>query len=98
MAVNLISFPFRLHRNGRLATVEQDSDDHHAEEIAVICMSRPNERDLVPDFGINDPAYETLHREELEAQVEMFEVPVSIAAVEVEDVDDTKQDVTIHFE
>lgn len=98
MSVQLISFPFRLRSNGRLATVEQDTDEHHAEELAVIILTHPGERDLVPDFGVNDPAYETLHEAEVAAQAELFEVPVNIQSVDVEYLDDSTQDVTVEFE
>lgn len=94
----MISFPFRKNQNGRIATVEQDSDAHHAEELAVLALSRPGERDLVPDFGIDDPAYETIHQAEVEAQIELFEVPVVITRMDVETVDDTRQNITLTFE
>lgn len=98
MAVNLISFPFRLRQNGLLATVEQDSEAHHSEELAIIVLSRPGERDLVPDFGVNDPAYEDLHESEVAAQVELFEVPVTISSVDTEYLDDSTQEVILNFE
>lgn len=98
MAVQLISFPFRLRANGRLATVEQDTEEHHGEELAVIILTHPGERDLVPDFGVNDPAYETLHEAEVSAQAELFEVPVTVHEVHVEYLDDSTQEVTVEFE
>lgn len=98
MAVQLLSFPFRLQSNGRLATVEQDSDDHVAEELAIIVLSQPGERDLVPDFGVNDPAFDTVSREQVEAQVDLFEVPAAIQDITAVTVDDTRQIITIAFE
>lgn len=98
MAVQLLSFPFRLLPNGRLATVEQDSEAQVSEALAQVVLTRPGERDLVPDFGVNDPTYDTIYQSQIEAQVEEFEIPCTITAVAVNDRDETNQDVTIYFE
>jgi hypothetical protein len=98
MAVNLLSFPFRLRPNGQFATVVQDSEDHHAEEIAAIVMTIQGERDLVPDFGISDPSFDTVHEGEIISQVQMFEVPVDIKSVRVDFPNESTEYVTIDFE
>lgn len=96
--MQILSFPMRIQANGRLATVEQNSDDHLAEELAIICLSRPGERELVPEFGIDDPAFDEIHPDQVRAQASIFEVPVDVIDVVSDDVDDTVQDVTIYFE
>jgi hypothetical protein len=40
---------------GHIATVESESDQGQAQEIAVLCSTRRGERALVPDYGISDP-------------------------------------------
>lgn len=98
MTVQLLSFPFRLMPNGRLAKVDQDSEEQVGEAIAALVLTHPGERELVPELGINDPAFDTLYSSQIESQVEDFEVPCTITDVLVQYTDDTRQDVIIFFD
>lgn len=59
--MRLLSHPFRLTAAGDVATVEEGTEDAAAEAVAIICLTRKGERDLVPDFGITDPAHHSLN-------------------------------------
>lgn len=56
--MELLSHPFRLQRNGSVATVTDGTDEANAEGIAILAMTRKGERDLVPDFGLADPTFD----------------------------------------
>lgn len=78
----LLSHPFRLGPGGSIATVEQHSDQHHAEAIAVLMSTRRGERVLAPTFGTSDPAFAEVDAGELAAQVALFGPPVTITDVD----------------
>lgn len=77
----LLAHPLRLRRDGRLATVTDGSDDHHAQDIAVIIGTRPGERQLAPEFGVTDPTFDELDTAELVAQVGTWGPPRQITDV-----------------
>lgn len=68
----LLAHPLRLRPGGQLSTVDEGSDAHAAQDIAVLIGTRPGERDLVPEFGLEDPAFDELHIAELTAQVAVY--------------------------
>lgn len=74
--VKLISYPFRFH-NGVLVTTE-DGMDYYAEELAMLIKTHPGERELVPDYGIEDPTFNNLNRSELLEKISLFGPPVEI--------------------
>lgn len=99
MVAQLISFPMRIQSNGRIALVEQDSTNHIGEELAILVLSRPGERDLVPSFGIEDPAFEGgVSQEEISSQVAVFGIPAEITEVHSQPTDDTNVEVLVAFE
>jgi hypothetical protein len=93
-----ISFPFRLNSNGSIVTSDEGSSELFGELLAVLIMTKPFERDLVPDFGIEDMAYEGFDQTELEVKLEMFGPPVTITNVESSYPRDGINDVEIGFE
>lgn len=95
--MRLISYPFRLSPNGSAATVEDGSDDATAELLAVLVLTRRGERDLVPDFGVPDPAFGTLDLNDVAASVAMFGPEVSLEAVRVSYPTPTTQEVDISY-
>lgn len=98
MSVPIIAYPFRLAPSGVIQTVEEGTDEQYAQELAVAVLTRPGERDLVPDFGIADPAFVGFDHEALQLHISMFGPPVELTAVTVTPTSDTAQDVTIDFE
>ena len=49
--------PFRIGRNGAAETVDQDTDVEVAQSIRVLLGTRPGERLVVPDYGLDDPTF-----------------------------------------
>lgn len=78
---SVIAHPFRLDASGRVAVVEQGSDDHHAQALAVLLSTRRGERPLAPLFGTSDPTFAEVDAAELAAQVALFGPPVTITDV-----------------
>lgn len=76
----ILAYPFRLAA-GRVATVEQTSDEANAQQLAVTVLTRRGERPLVPDFGVVDPTFDDLSPAELQMQVELFGPPVELVNV-----------------
>lgn len=97
MATPLISYPFRLSAAGAVATSEQGTDAQLSEELAVAMLTRTGERELVPDFGLDDPVFAGFDEDALRLHIEMFGPPVQIRSVGVEYLSDTVQDVVIEF-
>jgi hypothetical protein len=95
---NLISFPFRLAGTGSIASRDDGDENYLAEELAQLVQTHPGERELVPTYGLNDPAFATFDKAMLIAQVATFGPPVSIQRVEVRTLSDEQQDVVIKFE
>jgi hypothetical protein len=95
---NLLSFPLRLSAGGYMATVEDDTDDAYIDQLVAMCLTRPEERPMVPGFGINDPTFDSIDAASIAIQVEMFGPPVSITDVQVVATSDTAQEVTVFFE
>lgn len=93
----ILSHPFRLAPDGRIATVEQDTDQANAEQLAVLIMTRRGERPLVPTFGITDPVFAELDRAELEGAIETFGPPVRITGVDADFVDASTEQVVVTF-
>lgn len=97
MATPLIAYPFRLSAAGDVVTVEEGTDEQHAQEIAVGVLTRRGERPLVPDFGIADPVFVGFDEEALLLQIDLFGPPVEVTAVEVTAVNDRTQSVVVEF-
>ena len=77
----LISHPFRILSNGRVATEEDNTEDYLAERIALLLTIEARERPLCPEFGVGDITYQGLIRPTLESQIELFDIPVEITDV-----------------
>lgn len=98
MAANLISFPFRLNNAGTVAVLEDGTEDYYAEQLAVLVLTRPGERSMVPDFGVTDPAFDGFNDEELGAKIDMFGPPIKLSEVTTEFVNSTQQAVFLTFD
>lgn len=96
--MELLSHPFRLEANGAVATVEDDTEEAYAEGIAVLALTRKGERDLVPDFGLTDPAFDELSLAELNVGLADFGPPVEVTDVTIAYPSDTTERVVIAFE
>ena len=94
----VLAFPFAITRGGRIATVEQDSEEEITQQLAMLMLTRPDERPLTPGYGMPDPAFEGIDPLLLAAAAEEFGPAVEISDVDAVDRGDGTQDVTIHYE
>lgn len=95
--MDVIAHPFRVAVNGAIAKIEDGTDEASGQQIAVMVMTRPGERPLVPMFGVADPAFDTFDEAALKAQIDMFGPDVTIEDVQTAYPNDTSEDVTIVF-
>jgi hypothetical protein len=98
VSVQILSHPFRLAPRGAVAVVEQDSDQGHAEQLAVLCLTRIGERPLVPGFGITDPTFAGIDPTEIVAGLAEHGPAVTLTDVQAQFEDDSTQLVRIDFE
>lgn len=99
MATFLIAFPFRLTPNGAVAVLEEGTSDYYANELAVLMLTQPEERPLVPEYGMDDQTFNTVYdRQQLEDKVRMFGPPVTITGLDTTYTRDGSQSLTVTFE
>lgn len=93
----LLAYPVRLGSNGTFVDVE-DGEDYYAQEIACLIQTQPGERELVPDYGIDDPTFSEFDRLELASKIEAFGPPVDIQDVIIQVVNDQVISVEVKYE
>ena len=96
--MDLLSHPFRLEANGAVATVEDGTDEANAEGIAILCLTRKGERDLVPDYGVTDPVFNELNLAEVNVGLTDFGPDVVVTNVTVTYPNDRTERVELAFE
>lgn len=69
-----IAWPIRVD-GASLATVQQDTDDEAAANVAVLCCFPRGFRAEQPDFGITDPTFQQMDVDptEIERQAALYE-------------------------
>lgn len=87
----LLAHPFGIGPDGHCRTVEPDSDEHYQQLLTVAVTTRPGEREMCLPYGLPDPAFRGVEPEDVQAVVDDFGPPVTIAAVDVRTVSDTEQ-------
>lgn len=82
------SLPFRFEGYPpRAAMTEQDTVDEIADCIEAIVLTRPGERLELSQFGLMDPTFIGLNRDDLMAAIERWESRATIAVEEGWDFD-----------
>lgn len=97
MTTQLLSFPFRLDKQGFAVTEDDESDVYCAERLSIILGTRPGERRMVPTFGVNDPAFEGFTSQALSIQVAQYRLPVEIVRVRRSYLNDAQENVVVEF-
>jgi hypothetical protein len=82
--VQLLAHPFTVLPNGRVATVEQGSDPANAQLLAVLILTRLDERPLQPGFGLTDPTFTGFDPGELTAAVTAYGPDIAIDDISVD--------------
>jgi hypothetical protein len=98
VVAQILSVPFRLAENGAVAVVTQGSDQANAEQIGVLLTTIQGERQMVPGFGLPDPAFTGIKAGVIAAQVAMWGPPVDIELVSSTPVNGSETDVTVTFQ
>ncbi len=96
----MLAWPFRVRPNGRVATVEDDSDEAVAQQLALLMLIEPGERPLVPEYGVPDPTYDLAGADgtTITAAIAAFGPQVTVDDVtETATADPTASDVRITF-
>lgn len=96
--MDLISHPFRLEANGDVATVVDGTEEAAAEGIAILCLTRQGERDLVPEYGVTDPVFDELNLAEVNVGLTDFGPNVTVTGVVVTYPNDRTERVELAFE
>lgn len=77
------SLPFRfIGGTATAAMTEQDTVDEIADCIKAIVLTRPGERMELPQFGIDDPTFQGLNKDDLMAAIERWESRATVAVEE----------------
>ena len=98
MTTRLISYPFRLMPNGSVATLEDGTERYYAEELACLLSTRPGERVMEPEYGIEDPTFDMVVREEITAKVNTYGPPVTITDVTSNFPNESRMDIVVEFD
>ncbi|AKL88321.1 baseplate protein [Gordonia phage GMA6] len=97
MSTQLLSFPFRLDKQGYAVTNDDESDVYCAERLSVLLGTRPGERQMAPAFGVNDPAFEGFTASALSVQVAQYGLPVEITRIRRSYLNDAQENVVVEF-
>lgn len=81
-----------------MATVEEDTERHTDEMIAMHLLTLRGERPLVPLFGVEDAAFTEPTSADLQASLSVFGPDVSLAEFDVEYANDRVAVVTVAYE
>ena len=84
--LEIIAHPFRLVA-GRVASVIAGSDEAISQQIAVLATTKRGERQLVPAFGISDPAFSEVDVAEVNAGLALFGPAVRVTGTNTRLVD-----------
>lgn len=95
----ILSHPFRLESSGVVAVVADGTTRANAEGVAVIAGTIRGEREVVPDFGVTDPAFGHLDPVEVQVCLNLYgPAGVVVTRVNSTPVDDRTAKVTLSFE
>lgn len=95
--MELFAHPFRLRANGDIYTVDQDSAEADAQQVAMICLTRSGERHCVPGFGLRDFAFGSLDVNEIIGVVNVYYPGVTLQNIKPKWLNDHELYVEIEF-
>lgn len=94
----IISFPFRVGRNGAVVTVEQGNESYYQEQIATILLTDQGERLVQPLLGMPDIVFQGFQYSAFQAQVSEQMPEVALVNVKVENDSDISEKIEVEFE
>lgn len=81
--MDVLAFPFRFNADGTAVKVVQDSEAHHAQQLAALVQTLPGELPLAPQYGTPDPTFDELDPGAIAAAAALFHPTVVINDVAV---------------
>lgn len=93
----LIAHPFRLGVDSSVKTNLDGTTAQIGEQLALLVLTRPGERIIVPGYGLNDPAFGRFDAAALATQLEMYGPDVQIDEVLSEFTSESTEDVLITY-
>jgi phage baseplate assembly protein W len=78
-------------------TREDGDEDYIAERLALLILTKPGERVLVPAYGLRDPTFSEIDPALLSTQVEMFGPDVRIDGITTRPRSDTLSEITVDY-
>jgi hypothetical protein len=96
--MDLLAHPFRVTAGGRLATVVDGSDEAHAEALADVVLTHLGERELLPDYGITDPAFAGVNVAQINACLDRYGPPIAVVDAATSYPTDTTARTVLTFE
>jgi hypothetical protein len=76
--VDVLAFPFRFNTDGTPVKVVQDSEAHHAQQLAALVRTMPGELPLAPQYGVPDPTFDGLDPGAIAAAAALFHPTIVI--------------------
>ena len=79
---NVLAYPVRVQPDGSIATVQDLSEASLAQEIALLVLTEPGERPLVPEYGLDSLAdVDPISEMELNLKLGTFGVPAVVNSI-----------------
>jgi hypothetical protein len=92
----VLAHPFRIAA-GRIVTVEAASDPGVAQAIAQVVTTRLGERELVPSFGVRDPAFVGLDPGDVNSCLALHGPAAIVTSIDVVDVTASSERLLLSF-
>ena len=80
--MDVLAYPLTFTSNGRASLVEQNSEQHFAQQISQFVHTRIGELGLSPDYGIEDPVFNDIDTTSLLAGINVFHPKIEIDEIE----------------
>ena len=96
---DLLAYPLTVRPDGTMNAIEDLTEPYLAQEIALMILTYPGERPLVPDYGTDlEATDEVLDGLILSAKMEDFGVPVSIGDITRTFLSDDRLGIQVDFD
>lgn len=76
--MDVLAFPFRFSADGTAVKVVQDSEAHHAQQLAALVRTLPGELPLAPQYGTPDPTFDDLDPGSIAAAAALYHPTVVV--------------------
>lgn len=99
MAQQVLSFPFRIdHVNRRFGTVVDSTDTFKAEQVKCFLRTYKLEREMFPEFGIEDPVFSEFDVSQFSEDFSEFYSNIRLAGIETSSSQGVITDIIVEFE